>query len=60
MISLAHDELNQVKSHVLATDLMLFKNLPLDSGERRKAEWKPHFLSQTFLKTNRKIALENF
>ena len=60
VISLEHDELDQVKSHVLATDLMLTKNLPLESGERRKVEWKPHFHAQAFAKANRKISMEDF
>ena len=58
VISLDHDDLENLRMHVLATDLKMMTNLPLVSSTRKRAEWKPHFLSKNFLKANHGIKLE--
>ena len=58
VISLDHDDLEVIKTHVLANDLKLMTNLPLVSTTRKRGEWKPHFFSKTFIKANKSITLD--
>ena len=60
VISLEHHDLDNLKMHVIATDLLLAEGWPGVTASSLEDEWRPYFFPKAFVKENKDISLEQF
>ena len=60
VVSLAHDDLDQLKSYSIASDLHMAPFLPVSTGSYHQKTWSPHFLTENFVEEHKDLELENY
>ena len=60
VINLERDDVELIKMRDLATDLMLTQGIPDPVGRQIDSQWKPIFLSKTWIKDYDEITLDKF
>ena len=54
------DDLDILRTHIIANDLMLVSGFQPKASVPEEEEWRPLFFSKTFVKENKGITLEQF
>ena len=60
VISMSHDELEDIRSYSIATDLSMASFLPISTGSYYQKKWSPHFLTEHFLEQHKELELEKY
>ena len=60
VISMEHHDLENLKTHIIATDLLLAEGYQAQPPSLQEEEWRPYFFSKAFVKENKDIELDAF
>ena len=60
VVSMSHDELEDIRSYSIASDLSMAPFLPISTGSYYQKKWTPYFLAEHFLEQHKELELEKF
>ena len=60
VVSLENQKSQNVKTYVIANDLMMASQIPPSTMERSQKHWRPWFCPREFVKENKGIKMEHY